>query len=105
MMNDSTHLNSVPRETLGSEFKVLQPLSRGRRSAATRTGVSDCADLVPIKPKTTLALTVLSFTPCHPHLASVSSLSPFRLFLSAGAQVKNKNRPATAKKEKTMKLN
>jgi len=37
-------------------------------------------------------------------LASVSFLSPFRLFLSAGAQVKNKNRPATAEKEKTMKL-
>jgi hypothetical protein len=51
---------------------------------------------VPINPKTTLALTALSFTPCHPHLASVSFLSPFRLFLSAGAQVKNKNRPATA---------
>jgi hypothetical protein len=59
---------------------------------------------VPIKPKTTLALTALSFTPCHPHLASVSSLSPFRLFLAAGAQGKNKNRPATAEKEKTMKL-
>jgi DNA-binding phage protein len=37
-------------------------------------------------------------------LASVYFLSPFRLFLSAGAQVKNKNRPATAEKEKTMKL-
>jgi hypothetical protein len=59
---------------------------------------------VPINPKTTLALTARSFTPCHPHFASVSFLSPFRLFLSAGAQVKNKNRPATAEKEKTMKL-
>jgi hypothetical protein len=80
------------------------PRSGGRRSAAARTGVSDCADLAPIKPKTTLALTALSFTPYHPHLASVSFLSPFRLFLSAGAQLKNKNRPATAEKEKTMKL-
>jgi hypothetical protein len=41
----------------------LLPLSGGRRSAATRTGVSDRADLVPMKPKTSWALTTLSFTP------------------------------------------
>src|SRR5450755_2415860 len=32
----------------------LLPRSGGRCSAAARTGVSDCADLAPIKPKTTL---------------------------------------------------
>jgi len=35
-----------------------------------------------------------------PSQASVQFLSPFRLFLSAGAQVKDKNRPATAKRKK-----
>ena len=35
-----------------------------------------------------------------PSQASVQFLPPFRLFLSAGAQVKNKNRPATAERKK-----
>jgi len=35
-----------------------------------------------------------------PSQASVQFLSPFRLFLSAGAQVKNKNRPETAERKK-----
>ena|SRR5271165_356634 len=35
-----------------------------------------------------------------PSQASVQFLSPFRLFLSAGAQVKDKNRPETAERKK-----
>src|SRR5256886_16777630 len=58
------------------------------------------------KPKTntSLSLIALSLAPCHPPSASVLSFSPSRLFSSAGAQVKNENKPATAEKEKTMKL-
>src|SRR5256884_9880469 len=58
------------------------------------------------KPKTntSLSLIALSLAPCHPPSASVLSFSSSRLFSSAGAQVKNENKPATAEKEKTMKL-
>jgi hypothetical protein len=39
-----------------------------------------------------------------PSLGLRSVLFPPGLFSSAGAQVKNENKPATAEKEKTMKL-
>jgi hypothetical protein len=53
--------------------------------------------------KSSLSLTARPLVPCHPPSASVLSFSPSRLFSSAGAQVKNENKPATAEKEKTMK--
>jgi hypothetical protein len=56
------------------------------------------------KPNSSLSLTAPPLAPCHPLSDSVLSFSPFRLFSSAGASVKNENKPATAEKEKTMKL-
>jgi len=58
------------------------------------------------KPRTknSLSLTAPPLAPCHPPSDSVLSFSPSRLFSFAGAQVKNENKPATAAKEKTMKL-
>jgi hypothetical protein len=54
--------------------------------------------------KSSLSLTAPPLAPCHPPSDFVLSFSPSRLFSSAGAQVKNENKPATAEKEKTMKL-
>jgi hypothetical protein len=62
------------------------------------------AGFAPNKQQPRLALAALSLTPCHPPSDSVLSFSPSRLFSSAGAHVKNENKPATAEKEKTMKL-
>ena len=55
------------------------PLPGGRRLAAARTGVSDCAGFAPNINQKRLALTALSLTPCHPPSSSVSSLRPCRL--------------------------
>jgi hypothetical protein len=56
------------------------------------------------KTQSGLSLTAPPLKPCHPPSDSVLSFSPSRLFSSAGASVKNENKPATAEKEKTMKL-
>jgi hypothetical protein len=51
-----------------------------------------------------LALTALSLTPCHPPSDSVLSLSPFRLVSSRCRSSEGRNKPETAEREKTMKL-
>src|ERR1700730_7172393 len=44
----------------------LLPCSGGRRLAAARTVVSDCAGFAPNKPQPCLSLPALSLTPCPP---------------------------------------
>jgi hypothetical protein len=51
-----------------------------------------------------LALTALSLTPCHPPSDSVLSFTPFRLVFSRCRSSEEKNKPETARKGKTMKL-
>ena len=86
-------------------FLSLRPLPGGRRLAAARTGVSDCAGFAPNEPQPRLALTALSLTPCHPPSVSVLSLSPFpSCFFPLPLRVKEETRPKTARKGKTMKL-
>jgi len=77
----------------------LRACSGGRLSVAARAGTSDCAGFAPNDKA--LFVTHRAFTrTLPPSQASVQFLSLFRLFLSAGAQVKNKNMPATAEREK-----
>jgi hypothetical protein len=51
-----------------------------------------------------LALTALSLTPCHPPSGSVLPFAPFRLVFSRCRSSEEKNKPETARKGKTMKL-
>jgi N-terminal domain of anti-restriction factor ArdC len=51
-----------------------------------------------------LALTALSLTPCHPPSFSVRPFAPFRLVFSRCRSSEEKNKPETARKGKTMKL-
>jgi len=60
----------------------LRALPSGRRLAAARTGVSDCAGFAPNQPQPRLALTALSLAPCHPPSHSVLFFSPSHLFSS-----------------------
>jgi hypothetical protein len=75
----------------------------GRRLAAARTGVSDCAGFAQNQTQPRLALTALSLTPCHPPPASVLPFAPFRLVFSRYRSSEEKNKPETARKGKTMK--
>ena len=80
-------------------FSPTTHCSGGRRSAAARAGASDCAGFAPNDKA--LFGTHRAFTRTLPSSqASVQFLSPFRLFLSAGAQMKDKNRPETAERKK-----
>jgi N-terminal domain of anti-restriction factor ArdC len=51
-----------------------------------------------------LSRTALSLTPCHPPPASVLPFAPFRLVFSRCRSSEEKNKPETARKGKTMKL-
>src|SRR5206468_633501 len=69
------------------------PLPGGRRLAAARSGVSDCAGFAPNIKQKRLALTALSLTPCHPPSSSVSSLRPCRLVFPRCRSSERKNKP------------
>jgi hypothetical protein len=90
-------ISTAPRFRMGAAWprlgraRFVAPVSRQTSLFLSRT-------------QSGLSLTALSLTPCHPHSDSVLSFSPSRSFSSAGAHVKNENKPATAEKEKTMKL-
>src|SRR5258708_16636719 len=81
-------------------FSPLRPLPRGRRLAAARTGVSDCAGFAPNETQPRLALTALSLTPCHPPSGSVLPLLRSGLFFSAAAHVKKKTSRQRREREK-----
>src|SRR5207302_6275073 len=66
----------------------LRPLPGGRRLAAARTGVSDCAGFAPNEPQPRLALAALSLTPCHPPSTPFRPFYRSALFLPAAALVK-----------------
>jgi hypothetical protein len=51
-----------------------------------------------------LSRTALSLTPCHPPPASVLPFASFRLVFSRCRSSEEKNKPETARKGKTMKL-
>src|SRR5271166_6870227 len=89
----------TPKEPFGSFFSTppwfrWTPLSRG---SGGRFGVRRFR----AKQNPNAFVTHRAFTrTLPPSQASVQFLSPFRLFLSAGAQVKDKNRPVTAERKK-----